>query len=80
MGNDNKKIICVETNVINFLLSFSFISLMASEEKIFEYFFNHLPFILPWQANKFSDWDKIHKNRRGLLKKHFSRKNSKYLQ
>ena len=27
--------------------------------------------MLPWQQIKFSDLDKIHLNRRGLLKKHF---------
>ena len=47
---------------------------MASEEKTFEYFFENLPFMLPWQPIKFSDLDKIHMNRRGLLKKHFCRK------
>ena len=49
--------------------SFSFIPRTASEEKIFEYFFKNLPFMLPWQPIKFSDLDKIHMNRRGLLKK-----------
>ena len=52
--------------------SFSFIPL--------EYFFENLPFMLPWQPIKFSDLDKIHMNRRGLLKKHFCKKKSKYLQ
>ena len=42
----------------------------ASEE-IFEYLFEKLPFMLPWQPIKFSDLDNIHMNRRGLLKKHF---------
>ena len=51
--------------------SFSFIPLIASEEKIFECFFENLPFMLPWQAIKFSDLNKFHMNRRGLLKKHF---------
>ena len=55
--------------------SFSFISLTASEEKIFEYFFANLRFMLPLQPFKFSDLDKIHMNRRGLLKKHFCKKN-----
>ena len=55
--------------------SFSFIPLTASEEKIFLYFFENLPFMLPWQPIKFSDLDKIHMNRRGLLKKHFCIKN-----
>ena len=49
--------------------SFSFIPFTASEEKIFEYFFENLPYMLPWQPIKFSDLDKM--NRRGLLKKHF---------
>ena len=48
-------------------------------EKIFEYLFENLPFMLPWQPIKFSDLNKIHMNRRGLLKKHFCKK-SKYLQ
>ena len=60
--------------------SFNFIPLTASEEKIFEYFFENLPFMLPWQPIKFSDLNKIHMNRRGLLKKHFCKKKSKYLQ
>ena len=55
--------------------SFSFIPLTASDEKIFEYFIENLPFMLPWQPIKFSDLDKIHMNRRGLLKKHFCKKN-----
>ena len=55
--------------------SFSFIPLTASEQKIFEYFFENLPFMLPWQPIKFSDLDKIHVNRRGLLEKHFCKKN-----
>ena len=54
------------------MLSFSFTPLMASEE--------NLPFMLPWQPFKFSDLDKIHMDRRRLLKKHLCRKNSKYLQ
>ena len=54
--------------------SFSFISLTASEKKIFEYFFENIPFMLPWQPIKFSDLDKIHMNRRGLLKKHVCKK------
>ena len=42
---------------------------MISEEKIFEYLFENLSFMLPWQPIKLSDLDKIHMNRRGLLKK-----------
>ena len=51
--------------------SFSFIPLMASEKKIFEYFFENLVFRLPWQPIKISDLDKIHMVCRGLLQKHF---------
>ena len=38
--------------------SFSFILLMVSEEKNFEYFFENLPFMLPHQPIKLSDLDK----------------------
>ena len=58
-----------------YMQSFSFISLTISEKKIFEYFFESLPFMLPWQPIKFSDFDKIHMNRWGLLKKHICKKN-----
>ena len=51
--------------------SFSFILLMVSEKKIFEYFFEILPFMLPLQPIKLSDLDKIHKKCEGLLNKHF---------
>ena len=53
------------------LQSFSFIPLSVSEEKIFEYVFENLPFMLSWQPIRFSDLDKIRMNRRGLLKKDF---------
>ena len=33
--------------------------------------------MLPWQSIKFCNLDKIHMNRRGLLKKHFCEKNLK---
>ena len=56
------------------MLSFSFIPLMASEEKSFEYFFENLCFMLPRQPINFSDLDNLHMNRRGLLKKHSCRK------
>ena len=46
----------------------------GSEEKNFEYFFENLQFMLPWQPIKFRDLDKIHMNRRGLFKKHFCKK------
>ena len=54
-----------------FTQSFSFIPLMASEKKIFEYFFKNLVFRLPWQPIKISDLDKIHMVGKGLLQKPF---------
>ena len=65
------KHIFVEANIINISQSFSFISLMVSEEMIFEYFFANLAFLLPWQPIKFSGLDKIHMVGRGLLNEHF---------
>ena len=62
-----------------YMQSFSFSPLTASEEKIFEYFFETLPFMLPWQPIKFSNLVKIHMDRRDLLKKYFCKKKSKYL-
>ena len=44
------------------------------EEHLLIYFEN-LPFMLSWQPIKFSNLDKIHMNHRGLLKKHFGKKN-----
>ena len=52
--------------------SFSFIPLMASEKKIFEFFFfKNLAFRLLWQPIKITDFDKIHVVGRGLLQEHF---------
>ena len=63
-----KNIIHVEANVMNIYASFSFIPLMASDKKIFEYFF----FLnLPWQPIKISSLDKICMVGKGLLQKHF---------
>ena len=46
-----------EANVMNMfgLQNFSYTPLMASEERMFEYLFENLPFMLPWQPIKFSD-------------------------
>ena len=41
------------------------------EEDFYIFIFKNLAFRSPWQSIKFSDLDKIHMNRRGLLKKHF---------
>ena len=68
-----KNIFYVEANVMNMYAKFQLYRLTASE-KIFEYLFKNLPFMLPWQLINFSDLDKIHKNRRGLLKKRFCKK------
>ena len=51
--------------------SFSSIPFMASEKKLFEYFFENLAFPLPRQLIKISDLDKIHMVGRGQLQKHF---------
>ena len=76
-----KNLLHEEANVMKCMQSFNFIPLTISEEKIFEYFFENLPFMLLWQPIISGDLDKIHMNRRGLLKKHFCKKNpSKYLQ
>ena len=77
-----KNKIYVEANVMNMIVCKVSASspFLASEEKIFEYFFKNLPYMLPWQPIKFSDLDKIHMNHRGLLKKHFWNKKSKCLQ
>ena len=60
---------------MNMYAKFQLHPLTASEEKISEYFFENLPFMLPWQPIKFSNLDKIHMNSSELLKKHFCKKN-----
>ena len=55
-----------------FMQSFSFIPLMASEKKIFEYFFRKFSLLVAlWQPIKISDFDKIQMVGRGLLQEHF---------
>ena len=44
------------------------------EKKIFKHFYENRPFLLPQQPIKFTDLDKSHMKRRGLLNKHFSKK------
>ena len=52
--------------------SFSFILLMTSEKKIFEFFFfKNLAFQFAWQPIKISDFDKIHMFGKGLLQEYF---------
>ena len=50
--------------------SFGFILYMVSE-KIFKHFYENQPFLPPRQPIKFTDLDKSHMKRRGLLNKHF---------
>ena len=54
--------------------SFGFIPFMVSEKKIFKHFYENRPFLLPQQPIKFTDLDKSHMKRRGLLNKHFCKK------
>ena len=51
--------------------SISFIPLKDSE-KIFDYCYEKLPFVPPWQPIKSSDLEKVQKKRKGLLNKLFS--------
>ena len=51
--------------------SFGFIPYMVSEKKIFNHFYENRPFLPPQQPIKFTDLDKSHMKRRGLLNKHF---------
>ena len=56
------------------MLSFGFIPYMVSEKKIFKHFYENRPFLPPQQPIKFTDLDKSHMKRRGLLNKHFCKK------
>ena len=72
MSNGNKNTIYVEAKVMNNSAKFQLHTLMASEEKIFFFFFlANLAFRLPCQSIKFSGLDKIHIVGRELLKEHF---------
>ena len=74
MGNDNKNIFYVEADVMNIYVKFQLHRPYDFWGEDFLICFENLPFMLPWQPVKFSDLDKIHMNRRGLLKKHFWKK------
>ena len=54
--------------------SFGFIPYMVSEKKIFKHFYENRPFLPPRQPIKFTDFNKSHMKRRGLLNKHFCKK------
>ena len=56
--------------------SFGFILYMVSEKKIFKHFYENLPFLPPRQPIKYTDLDKSHMKRRGLLNKYFCKKKS----
>ena len=51
--------------------SFGFIPYMVSEKKIFKHFYENRPFLPPRQPIEFTNLDKSHMKRRGLLNKHF---------
>ena len=59
MSNDNKNAFFVEANVINISTNFSFVPLMASEEKIFEYFFADLGFGCHGNKSNSAVWTKF---------------------
>ena len=70
----------VETNVLSMYAKFRlhvFIPYMVSEKKIFKHFYENRPFLPPRQPIKFTDLDKSHMKRRGLLNKHFCKKKFK---
>ena len=48
---------------------------MVSEKKIFKHFYENLPFLSRRQPIKFTDLDKSRMKCRGLLNKHFCKKN-----
>ena len=68
----------VEANVLSmYAKSFGFIPHMVSEKKILKHFYENRPFLPPRQQIKFTDVDKSHMKCRGLLNKHFCKKNFK---
>ena len=81
MGNDKKKKY-VATNVMNIYAKFQLHPPYGfwGEDFLIIFWKFTLYDWLPWRPIKFSDLDKIHMYRRPLLKKHFCRKKSKYLQ
>ena len=70
-----KNTIYVEANVLKVCMpSYEVIPYMVSEKKIFKHFYKNQPFLPPQQPIKFTDLDKSHIKRRGLLNKHFCKK------
>ena len=70
-----KNTIYVEANVLSMYVKFRLLPHMVSEKKIFKHFYKNRPFLPPRQPIKFADLDKSHMKRRGLLNKHFCKKN-----
>ena len=67
----------VEAIVLSIYAKFrlhAFIPYMVSEKKIFKHFYENRPFLPPRQPIKFTDLDKSHMKRRGLLNKHLCKK------
>ena len=64
----------VEANVLSMYAKFQLHPLMVSEKKIFKHFNENLPFLTHRQPIKFTDLDKSCMKRRGLLNKHFCKK------
>ena len=68
-----KNLTFVEANVLSMYAKFSFIPHMVSEKKVFKRFYEIDP-VCRRQPIKFTDLDKSRMNRRGLLNKHFCKK------
>ena len=62
-----KKTIYVEANVQSMYAKFRLHSCMVSEKKIFKHFYENRLFLPPRQPIKFTNLDKSHMKRRGLL-------------
>ena len=69
-----KNDIFVEANVMNMSTKFQLHTPYDFWVEDFLIFVRKFTLMLPWQPIKFSDLDKIHMNRRGLLKKRFCKK------
>ena len=67
----------VEANVLSMFAKFRHHPLYGTEKKIFKHFYENRPFLPPRQPIKFTDLDKSHMKRRGLLNKQFCKKKFK---
>ena len=75
MGNDNKHTVYVEANVMNMYAKFQLHPPYGFWGEDFWICFGKLTLYVAMEPIKFSDLDKIHMNRRELLKKHVCNKN-----